>query len=691
MQVKCDRKLLIAIGRSRKASQWQNKEMLWSEFLDKLATTTRTRETVAEYAAMPKGERDTIKDVGGFVSGYLKNGRRNNASVVNRCMLCLDADNADPGLMDDLDMTFINAYALYSTHSHTPEKMRLRLIIPLTRTVTPDEYAAVSRRVADDLGLSRFDPTTFEPARLMYWPSTPEDGEFFFHCEDAPFLDPDEVLKTYADWRDASLWPTTQPVEERIRHTAGKQEDPAEKRGIIGAFCRAHTITDVLTHILHDRYTPTEQDDRYTFVGGSTTGGLVVYDDKYAFSHHATDPAGGKLCNAFDLVRWHLFTPGGTAPDGSMVGDEKSSINIPFTNEHFVAFCEKMLGQPYWYGAVVYKCTESLRARKAKQYPAHYGSSRTARYRDDIAKKKVCADCVGLIKGYQWTNGGQGVIESIGTDKTFSSKYGGHGCPDKSANGMFSYARSKGCAWGTMDTLPEVPGIALRFDGHVGVYVGNGYAVEERGFNYGCVRTRVRDRKWTHWYQLPFVDYGDAVFTGGSGVKADTPASEYTLGTRTLKKGSKGTDVKALQEFLMQLGYALPKYGADGEFGTETEAALKKLQAKAGIKQDGVYGSETHQALLDAIADNDAGKEPEQPEDPAQPDPSDTPATKRVCIVCGSGTVNIRMGNGTQYERITAVPNGTSFEWVATAQNGWHAIAVNGRVGWVSGKYSKTI
>ena len=77
---------------------------------------------------------------------------------------------------------------------------------------------------------------------------------------------------------------------------------------------------------MSDRYTPTAQDDRYTFVGGSTTGGLVVYDDKYAFSHHATDPAGGKLCNAFDLVRWHLFTPGGTAPDGSRVGDDASSI-----------------------------------------------------------------------------------------------------------------------------------------------------------------------------------------------------------------------------------------------------------------------------------------------------------------------------------------------------------------------------
>ena len=328
MKVKHDRKLLIAIGRSRKASQWQNKEMMWSEFLDKLATTTRTRETVTDYAAMSKADRDTVKDVGGFVGGYLKNGRRNNASVVNRCMLCLDADNADPGLMDDLDMTFINAYALYSTHSHTPERMRLRLIIPLMRTVTPDEYAAVARRVADDLNLARFDPTTFEPARLMYWPSTPENGEFVFQYSDAPFLDPDEVLNTYADWRDASLWPTTQPVEERIRHTAGKQEDPTEKRGIIGAFCRAHTITDVLDTLLKDVYHPSMEGNRYTYVGGSTTGGLVIYDDKYAYSHHATDPAGGKLCNAFDLVRWHLFTPGGTAPDGALVGDEADSMKL---------------------------------------------------------------------------------------------------------------------------------------------------------------------------------------------------------------------------------------------------------------------------------------------------------------------------------------------------------------------------
>ena len=331
-------------------------------------------------------------------------------------------------------------------------------------------------------------------------------------------------------------------------------------------------------------------------------------------------------------------------------------INTPFTNEHFVAFCLSMLGQPYWYGTVVYKCTEN---RKARQYPSHYGSSRTSRYRDDIAKKKVCADCVGLIKGYCWTGGGKGVVESIGTDKTFSSKYGANNCPDKSANSMFSYAKGKGCAWGTMDSLPEVPGIALRSDGHVGVYVGGGYAVEERGFNYGCVRTRVKDRPWTHWYKLPFIHYGEAA--------VDVPTPEIVLGSRLLKRGMVGSDVKALQELLMQLGYALPKYGADSEFGTETEKALLAFQKKAGLEADGKYGEKTHAALMDAVADDDG--QPETPERPAPDEPA--PVGTTVVIVSEGGKVNVRCGNGTEYERLSAVAPGSTFPLVATAQNGW--------------------
>ena len=328
MNITHDKKLLIAVGRSRKALKWQNKELMWSELLDKLANTTRTRETASEYAALPKSQRDEIKDVGGFVGGYLKDGKRSSTTVVNRCLVCLDADSADEGLLDDIDMTFINAYALYSTHSHTPEHMRLRMVIPLSRTVTPDEYAAISRRIADDLTLKRFDPTTFDSERLMYWPSTSEDGEYMFRYSDAPLLNPDTVLASYPDWKDASLWPTTQPVEERMKHTASKQEDPLEKRGLIGAFCRAHSITDVLENLLPDVYMPTMQENRYTYSGGSTTGGLIVYDDKYAFSHHATDPAGGKLCNAFDLARLHMFTPGSKDTDGEIIADEKRSVQL---------------------------------------------------------------------------------------------------------------------------------------------------------------------------------------------------------------------------------------------------------------------------------------------------------------------------------------------------------------------------
>ena len=342
----------------------------------------------------------------------------------------------------------------------------------------------------------------------------------------------------------------------------------------------------------------------------------------------------------------------------------------------------------------VYKCTESLRARKAKQYPSHYGSSRTSRYRDDIAKKKVCADCVGLIKGYCWTDGGQGVMESIGTDREFSSKYGGNGCPDKSANGMFTYAKSKGCDWGTMDSLPELPGVALRSDGHVGVYIGDGYAVEERGFNYGCVKTRVSSRNWTHWYKLPFIDYGEGA--------ANVPATEHTLGSRLLKKGMEGSDVKALQELLLQLGYDLSRYGADGEFGSETEAAVKAFQKEEGLEVDGKYGEKSHAALMDAVADKDAdGSEqeggdtgaPVEPEEPGAPDEPESPKPlgETVVIVSNGGKVNIRYGNGTNYARITSVKPGSTYAYVATAANGWNAVAVNGKVGWVSGEYSKLI
>lgn len=194
-------------------------------------------------------------------------------------------------------------------------------------------------------------------------------------------------------------------------------------------------------------------------------------------------------------------TTGGQPQGGNVMSQYEK-----YTNLHFVEFLKAFVGQPYWYGTCVYKCKTSTLNSKSKQYASHYTSSRMSKYKQHISKKMVAADCVGLGKGYNWTYAGEGVIESIGTDKTFKSKYG-HNCPDKSANGMFTYAKSKGLKWGKINTIPEVPGLAVRYDGHVGYYIGNGKVIEERGFNYGCVITELKGRKWDHWYEFPGIKY----------------------------------------------------------------------------------------------------------------------------------------------------------------------------------------
>lgn len=195
-------------------------------------------------------------------------------------------------------------------------------------------------------------------------------------------------------------------------------------------------------------------------------------------------------------------TTGGQPQGGNAV---MSNYEV-YTNLHFVEFLKGMLGQPYWYGTCVYKCSSSTLKSKSKQYPSHYTSGRMSKYNSHISKKMVSADCVGLGKGYNWTYGGQGVLEAIGTDKTFKSKYGNN-CPDKSANGMFTYAKSKGLKWGKISTIPEVPGLAVRYDGHVGFYIGNGEVIEARGFNYGIVKTKLAGRKWDYWYEFPGIKY----------------------------------------------------------------------------------------------------------------------------------------------------------------------------------------
>lgn len=298
----------LAIGRSRKETAWKNQEMNWTEMLAKLQVTTRTRETFAQYQKLPKGEQAEIKDVGGFVAGMLKGGRRKSGQVAWRSMLTLDADFAPPDLWTSLEILFGNALAMYTTHSHSPEKPRYRIIAPLSRTVTPDEYKALSRFMAAEIGIDIFDDSTYEPERLMYWPSTAEDGEYIFEYNDGPWLDPDKTLAKYPHWKDASTWPESSRAGKARQKHADKQGDPREKPGVVGAFCRAYTVPEAIEAFLPDIYLRCDVPDRYSYTGGTTAAGLVIYDgDLFAFSHHGTDPTGGMLCNAFDLVRIHKY------------------------------------------------------------------------------------------------------------------------------------------------------------------------------------------------------------------------------------------------------------------------------------------------------------------------------------------------------------------------------------------------
>ena len=331
-----DTNIIIATGKSRSARSWTSHKMTWSELVSKLAEPTVTNETAAEYAKMSKADQGRKKDVGGFVGGYIPgNGRRIRGAVKERYLITLDADNPGEDFIVDLDMELGGMeYVLYSTHSHTADNPRYRVIIPVDRPMTPDEYQAVSRRIADNIGIEFFDPSTHQAERLMYWPSHPKDVEYVYQHSEGALVSVDEYLSTYRDWRDTSLWPTSEKESQIRLDAAKKQGNPLEKKGLIGAFCRSYSITEAIHKFLPEVYEPTAVEDRYTYVAGSSVGGLVIYDnDTFAYSNHATDPISGKLVNAFDLVRIHLFGDKDPADETSVTKLPSYKDMIDFVNE----------------------------------------------------------------------------------------------------------------------------------------------------------------------------------------------------------------------------------------------------------------------------------------------------------------------------------------------------------------------
>lgn len=297
----------IAVGRSRRDTEWHNKVVTWFQ-LKKLLQHRRTPCTLREYQQLSKEEQGRIKDVGGFVGGELKaDGRRTADNIKQRTLLTLDVDHATT-----LPTKIAPHYALivYSTHSHTPEAPRYRVVAPLSRPCNDIEYQAVAHRMAEGLGVDIVDMTSCEPSRLMYWAAAPKDADTFYYQQDGEPVDVDAMLATYKDYTNTAEWagaPRVGRPRTTQRGAAARMEDPRTKDNIVGSWCRTYDCIDVLEQMIPNLYKPAGI-NRYTHIGSSSWGGMCIYDNgTFCYSYHNSDPIGGQLLNSWDLYRLTHF------------------------------------------------------------------------------------------------------------------------------------------------------------------------------------------------------------------------------------------------------------------------------------------------------------------------------------------------------------------------------------------------
>lgn len=345
--MKNDKKIMITIGENRKSINWKRQELLWSEFIEKIAKPIITTETFEQFLKLKKSEQDELKDVGGFIGGTLKGNRRKAENVISRCIVTLDADNIEAGKTNDI-LKIVDSlgcgYAIYSTRKHCAAKPRLRIIIPLDRDVKPDEYEAIARKLASFINMQIMDPSTFEASRLMYWPSCSKDSEYIFKYADKPFASASGLLGMYKNWKDVNEWPKVVNETEIIKHEMQKQKDPLEKENVIGAFCKTYNIHDCIATFLSDVYELGNAPDKYTYVKGSVANGATVYGEgRWLYSFHATDPASRTLCNSFDLVRIHKF---GNLDEDAKLGTPINKLPS-FVEMHKFALEDEKVGLRY--------------------------------------------------------------------------------------------------------------------------------------------------------------------------------------------------------------------------------------------------------------------------------------------------------------------------------------------------------
>lgn len=316
---------------SAQSTCWTAEEMTWPRFVERLKNFRRTAATADQYALMTREERSRAKNVGGYLGGRLRGTQRRKAEVIGHGLLTLDVDEHGAEAMEALRSALPNTlWIAHTTHSSRPDAQRWRIIIPLKREVAPTDFERLTKAVTAKIGASFFDECSSRPAQFMYWPSCPADMDVEYAVNDGDLLDPDSIDRH--DFHSSDSAPSTDDVvpagpaapQAHTQPRAGQKPagavglspdipamiaakgNPRKRKGFVGAFCRAYGMRECIQTFLSDVYVQTSA-NRYRHIPSDSTAGAVVYDDTWLYSFHNNDPAGGRLCNVFDLLRIHVY------------------------------------------------------------------------------------------------------------------------------------------------------------------------------------------------------------------------------------------------------------------------------------------------------------------------------------------------------------------------------------------------
>jgi hypothetical protein len=296
--------------------------------------------SVVEFFMADPAVTDDKASPGWYAMAEFRGNYREEERLEGRHALTFDFDAMGTrSIADVLEAYKRMEFVAYTTHSHqgaqppseehpdgVPEKPRLRMVIPLDRAVSAEEFRAISRKVGAAFDINILALESHTPAQYMYMPSHKEGAEYLRWHNEGRIVNADFVLSKYEDWTDRSSWPAA--VGDHVG-TGEKAQDPRTKDGIIGEFCRAYTITDAIEKFSLP-YKP-RSDGRWDYTLGSRDDGARTYDDDTKIhNENGTNPAHGQQ-NAFDLVRLHRF---GKLDDGAEAGT--SVTELP----SFRAMCE---------------------------------------------------------------------------------------------------------------------------------------------------------------------------------------------------------------------------------------------------------------------------------------------------------------------------------------------------------------